>query len=45
MLKAAHLLNKKVVARSGGHQYCGLSLGGSNTIVLSMNNFNTAKLN
>ena len=28
--------SKKVVVRSGGHQYCGLSSGGSNTMLLSM---------
>ena len=28
--------NKKVVVRSGGHQYCGLSSGGSDTMLLSM---------
>ncbi|CAM9976248.1 unnamed protein product [Ectocarpus sp. 8 AP-2014] len=27
---------KKVVARSGGHQYCGLSSGGEDTMLLSM---------
>jgi FAD/FMN-containing dehydrogenase len=31
--------NKKIVARSGGHQYCGMSSGGSGTIVLSMDRF------
>lgn len=35
----AKSINKKVVARSGGHQYCGLSSGGQDTIVLSMNHF------
>ncbi len=30
---------KKVVSRSGGHQYCGMSSGGSETIVLSMDYF------
>jgi FAD/FMN-containing dehydrogenase len=33
-------MNKKIVTRSGGHQYCGLSSGGDDTIVISMNNFN-----
>lgn len=28
-----------IVARSGGHQYCGLSSGGDTVIVLSMDNF------
>lgn len=45
MIKAGSLLNKKVVARSGGHQYSGLSLGGQDTIVLSMDSFNTLSLN
>jgi FAD/FMN-containing dehydrogenase len=31
--------SKKIVTRSGGHQYCGLSSGGNDTIVLSMDNF------
>ena len=34
---------KRVVARSGGHQYCGMSSGGSGTIVLAMDAF--AQLN
>ncbi|MDC0743193.1 FAD-binding oxidoreductase [Polyangium mundeleinium] len=29
----------KIVARSGGHQYCGLSSGGDNTVVLDMKLF------
>ena len=29
----------KVVARSGGHQYCGLSSGGSDTLLISMHQF------
>ncbi len=32
--------NKHIVARSGGHQYSGLSSGGDATIVLSMDAFN-----
>lgn len=28
--------NRRLVARSGGHQYCGLSSGGDDTILLSM---------
>jgi FAD/FMN-containing dehydrogenase len=40
MLRYAKTINKKVVARSGGHQYSGLSSGGDGTIVISMNNFN-----
>jgi hypothetical protein len=32
-------MNKKIVTRSGGHQYCGLSSGGNDTIVISMNHF------
>ncbi len=31
--------NKRVVARSGGHQYSGLSSGGDDTILLSMDNY------
>ncbi len=34
---AAHGL--KVVTRSGGHQYCGLSSGGSTTLLLDMKHF------
>lgn len=30
----------KVVTRSGGHQYCGLSSGGSNTLLIDMRLFN-----
>jgi FAD/FMN-containing dehydrogenase len=32
--------SKKVQARSGGHQYCGLSSGGDDTILLSMDLYN-----
>jgi hypothetical protein len=42
-LKFALENGKKVVARSGGHQYCEKSSGGKDTIVLSMNNFKTLK--
>ena len=42
-LNFARTANKKVVARSGGHQYCGKSSGGNDTIVLSMDNFATLK--
>ena len=31
--------NKRVVARSGGHQYSGLSSGGNDTILLSMDGY------
>ncbi|MDP1829968.1 MAG: FAD-binding protein [Archangium sp.] len=31
----------KVVTRSGGHQYCGLSSGGDRTLVLDMKRFNS----
>lgn len=41
MLRHARELKKNVVARSGGHQYSGLSSGGDNTIVLSMDNFSS----
>ena len=40
VLSYAHSQNKKVVARSGGHQYSGKSSGGNDTIVIDMNNFN-----
>lgn len=33
-------MRKKVVARSGGNQYSGLSSGGNETIVVSMDHFN-----
>lgn len=39
LLKLAKELGKNVVARSGGHQYSGLSSGGDGTIVLSMDSF------
>jgi len=45
MIQVASCLNKEIVARSGGHQYSGLSSGGDNTIVISMDNFNDLKLN
>ncbi len=44
MIKFAGEKNKKIVARSGGHQYCGLSSGGDGTIVLSMDEFSGAVL-
>jgi FAD/FMN-containing dehydrogenase len=34
---------RRIVTRSGGHQYCGLSSGGGDTIVLSMDNFTKLK--
>lgn len=34
--------NLKVVTRSGGHQYCGLSSGGRNTLLLDMKLFRAA---
>jgi FAD/FMN-containing dehydrogenase len=40
MIDLARLLGKKIVARSGGHQYSGLSSGGDDTIVLSLDAFN-----
>ncbi len=42
-LKFALENGKKVVARSGGHQYSGKSSGNQDTIVLSMDNFTTFK--
>jgi hypothetical protein len=38
-LKFARIKRKRVVARSGGHQYSGTSSGGDGTIVLSMDQF------
>ena len=40
MIEMARILCKKIVARSGGHQYSGLSSGGIDTIVLSLDAFN-----
>jgi FAD/FMN-containing dehydrogenase len=42
-IKFAKVKGKKIVARSGGHQYTGKSSGGKDTIVLSMDNFNTLR--
>lgn len=36
--------NKSVVARSGGHQYCGKSSGNENTIVIDMNEPNFTQI-
>lgn len=38
-IKYAKANNKYIVARSGGHQYCGLSSGGEDTILLSMDHY------
>ena len=38
-LSFAKINQKRVVARSGGHQYSGKSSGGQDTIVLSMDSF------
>ena len=38
-IKFAKANQKKIVARSGGHQYCGKSSGNVSTIVLDMQNF------
>ena len=43
MIKYAQKNGKKIVARSGGHQYSGKSSGGSDTIVLSMDRFDKIK--
>ena len=43
-LEFACLNKKKVVARSGGHQYTGKSSGGKDVIVLSMNAFRDMKI-
>ena len=43
-LAFAHLNNKTVVARSGGHQYTGKSSGGQDVIVLSMDAFREMKI-
>ena len=45
MLRYARDQEKSVVARSGGHQYSGLSSGGEGTIVLSMDHFNEIAMN
>lgn len=42
-LRFAKTMGKKVVARSGGHNYCGKSSGAQDTIALSMDAFNTAE--
>lgn len=44
VLRFAKLMNKKVVVRSGGHQYSGTSSGGNDTIVISLNSFNDVKM-
>jgi hypothetical protein len=38
-IRFARANNKRVVARSGGHQYSGMSSGGDDTILLSMDNY------
>ena len=43
MIKYAKENGKKIVARSGGHQYSGKSSGGSDTIVVSMDRFDKIK--
>jgi FAD/FMN-containing dehydrogenase len=45
IIDTARILLKKIVVRSGGHQYCGLSSGGEDTVVVCMDNFNTVSLN
>ena len=40
----ARAKQKRIVARSGGHQYSGKSSGGSGTIVLSMDAFNHLRI-
>lgn len=40
VVKYAAEVNKKVVVRSGGHQYSGKSSGGDDTILISMDRFN-----
>lgn len=45
ILRYAKDQEKSVVARSGGHQYSGLSSGGDGTIVISMNSFNGVTMN
>ena len=44
-LRFAKVMNKKVVVRSGGHQYSGTSSGGNDTIVISLNSFNDLRNN
>lgn len=45
MLRYAKDQEKSVVARSGGHQYSGLSSGGDGTIVISMDSFKEISIN
>lgn len=45
VLRYARDQEKSVVARSGGHQYSGLSSGGDGTIVISMNSFSGIAMN
>ena len=45
MIKTAKLLDKKVVVRSGGHQYCGLSSGDQDTMSICMDKFNSITKN
>jgi FAD/FMN-containing dehydrogenase len=40
LVKYARGKQLKVVARSGGHQYCGFSSGGNSTILVSMQRLN-----
>jgi FAD binding domain len=40
----AKTIGKHLVVRSGGHQYCGLSSGGDDTILLSMDLFNHVEI-
>ncbi|CAM9838496.1 unnamed protein product [Pylaiella littoralis] len=42
-VKYAVDIEKKVVARSGGHQYCGLASGGKDTMLLSMDRLKEVK--
>lgn len=43
-IRFAKANNKRLVARSGGHQYCSLSSGGDDTVLLSMDRYKHLKL-
>src|SRR5262245_23154588 len=43
-IRFARANNKRLVARSGGHQYSGLSSGGDDTVLLSMDQYNYVEM-
>jgi FAD/FMN-containing dehydrogenase len=45
IIKVAKMLMKNVVVRSGGHQYCGLSSGNTDTVSICMDRFNRIQKN